>query len=325
MQQGGLSMKVVPGFARSYRRFLPRRGVRSLGATVALVASVGVFAGPASPVHADASLDPFVCRTYTHKAVGSVSDAALNEISGMARGRRDTSVLWVNEDSGAKADVHALSLTGTRRQTFRLTGVTARDWEDMDVGPGPVAGTSYLYLGDIGDNGKTRPDITINRVPEPAVTGASAITALAGNVAIRARYPDGAHNAESMAVGADGTIYVITKEKVTKVYAIPYPQSTTAVITMKPIAAGVLGSRTDMSGADIRPDGRALIVRGYRNAWTWPINPGESMATTLARTPCTTATFRDEKNGEAIAFLGNDGSYTSSGEMVNAIVRQYTL
>jgi hypothetical protein len=128
-----------------------------------------------------------------------------------------------------------------------------------------------------------------------------------------------------MAVGLDGTIYVFTKEKSTRVYVIPYPQSTTGITTMVQIAAGTLSSRTDMSGADIRPDGRALIVRGYRNAWQWPINVGEPMATTLQRTPCTTPTFHDEVGGEAIGFLGNDGSYTSSGEMVHAPIRQYKL
>jgi hypothetical protein len=98
---------------------------------------------------------------------------------------------------------------------------------------------------------------------------------------------------------------------------------------MTQIDAGVLGPKVDMSGADIRPDGRALIVRGYRDAWTWPINPGESMAATLARTPCDTDTFRDEPQGEAIAFLGNDGSYVSTSEIYTSSfpipIRQYRL
>jgi hypothetical protein len=277
---------------------------------------------PADP--ADPSLDPFVCRTYNASVSGNVSNSALKEISGMARGRRDRSVLWVHNDSGAQPDVFALSLTGQARQTFRLTGATARDWEDMDIGPGPQPG-SYLYMGDIGDNGKQRADITVYRVPEPAVTNAAGVTQLAGTQALVARYPDGAHNAEAMAVGADGTIYIITKETSTRVYAMTFPQSTTGVNTLVPVAAGVLSARTDMSGADIRPDGRALIVRGYRNAWTWPIRVGESMATTLARTPCTTATYHDEIQGEAVGFLGNDGSYMSTGESVNPPLRFYTL
>jgi hypothetical protein len=287
------------------------------------VSAIGL--GIAAPAAAGPSLDPFVCRTYTASVAGRVGDPALAEISGMARGRRDTSVLWVHNDSGAKPDVHALSLSGQTRQVFRLTGATAKDWEDMDVGPGPVAGTNYLYMGDIGDNGKTRPNITVYRVPEPAVTGPAALTNLAGTQAIVATYPDGPHNAEAMAVGIDGTIYVITQEKTTRVYAITSPQSTTGVNKMVQVAAGTLGPKVDMSGADIRPDGRALIVRGYRNAWQWPITVGEPMATTLKRTPCTTNTYRDEKAGEAIAFLDNDGSYTSTGEQINATLRQYRL
>jgi len=306
-----------------------RRAVSSALAIASLLGTIGastaVSAQQPLPRIGGPSLDPSVCRTYTHRVAGTLSDGALNEVSGMSRGRRDESVLWVHEDSGAKADVHALTLTGRSRQTFRLDGVTAKDWEDMDVGPGPQAGVNYLFMGDIGDGGKNRANITINRVPEPAVTGAAGITPLAGTQQIVAKYPDGARNAEAMAVGADGSIYIFTKEASTRVYVLPYPQSTTGVTTMTRLAAGVLGSRTDVSGADIRQDGRALIVRGYRSAWTWPINGGESMSTTLARTPCITATFRDERQGEAVAFLANDGSYTSTGEMVTAPVRQYTL
>ena len=274
------------------------------------------------PVVGGPSLDPFVCREYRASVAGYVSDPALTEISGMARGRRDASVLWVHEDSGAKPDVHALSLDGTVRKTFRLDGAGAKDWEDMAVGPGPEPGVHYLYLGDVGDNRRQRDSIVVYRVPEPAVTGGGMST-LSGVESITLKYPNAPYNSESMAVGADGTIYVITKSVETKVFMAPYPQSTSGVTTMREIPAGTLGPKTDMSGADVRMDGRALIVRGYRGAWTWPIKPGESMATTLARTPCTTPTFREEKQGEAIGFLANDGSYTSTGEMSGAPVRHY--
>lgn len=269
------------------------------------------------------SLDPFVCRDYRHQVAGKVSDTSLTEISGMARGRRDPSVLWVHEDSGAKPDVHALSLAGTKRQTFRLDGIIAKDWEDMSIGPGPIAGVSYLYLGDVGDNGKKRDGIVVHRVPEPRVTGGGGVTTVSSFESIRLRYPDGPANSEAIAVGVDGTIFVITKSRVTRVYMAPYPQSTTTVNTMKQIPAGTLGPKVDMSGADIRMDGRAIIVRGYRMAWTWPIRLGEAMATTLAREPCKTPTFRDERQGESIAFLGNDGSYTTTGEKAGAPIRHF--
>jgi len=269
------------------------------------------------------SLDPFVCRDYRASVAGSVSDPTLTEISGMARGRRDESVLWVHEDSGAKPDVHALRLDGTVRKTFRLAGANAKDWEDMAIGPGPAPGVHYLYLGDVGDNAKKRDSIVVYRVPEPAVSGGGMST-LSGVESITLKYPNAPYNSEAMAVGADGTIYVITKSAGTRVFMARFPQSTSGVTTMQEVPAGTLASRTDMSGADIRMDGQALIVRGYRSAWTWPIEPGESMATTLARTPCLTPGFRDEKQGESIAFLANDGSYTTTGEMSRAPVRQFT-
>jgi hypothetical protein len=49
------------------------------------------------------------------------------------------------------------------------------------------------------------------------------------------------------------------------------------------------------------------------------------MATTLARTPCLTSTYRDERQGEAIAFLANDGSYATTGEWSPAPIRHFTL
>ncbi|EUA85714.1 PE-PGRS family domain protein [Mycobacterium ulcerans str. Harvey] len=37
-----------------------------------------------------------------------------------------------------------------------------------------MPGQSYLYLGDIGDNGLSRSAIAVYRVPEPIVTGTAA-------------------------------------------------------------------------------------------------------------------------------------------------------
>jgi hypothetical protein len=48
------------------------------------------------------------------------------------------------------------------------------------------------------------------------------------------------------------------------------------------------------------------------------------MRATLARTPCTIATFREEIQGESIGFLANDGSYMTTGEKSRAPVRHFT-
>ena len=43
-----------------------------------------------------------------------------------------------------------------------------RDWEDIALGNGPVAGTNYIYLADIGDNSIDSSQYYIYRFAEPA-------------------------------------------------------------------------------------------------------------------------------------------------------------
>ena len=119
------------------------------------------------------------------------------------------------------------------------------------MGPGPTAERSYLYVGDIGDNGRTRSSIDVYRVAEPTVTGPGNATLDPDR--LRLRYPDGAHNAETLLVDTDGAIYVLTK------------QSGSATIFRAPPGL-VDGSTTTLTevGHDHAPVGRAPHRRGHR-------------------------------------------------------------
>jgi hypothetical protein len=85
----------------------------------------------------------------------------LTEISGIAASRKFSDVLWAHDASGDSARVFAMATDGTHLATFNLSGATNVDWEDMAIGPGPVAGIDYLYFADTGNNwtrrGRTRP------------------------------------------------------------------------------------------------------------------------------------------------------------------------
>jgi hypothetical protein len=68
---------------------------------------------------------------------------------------------------------------------------------------------SYLFLGDVGDNGKQRPYISIYRIREPKPKAPSGTCT---PVTWRFVYPDGAHNAEAILVRPGSLrIYVVTK------------------------------------------------------------------------------------------------------------------
>ena len=76
-----------------------------------------------------------------------------------------------------------------------------RDWKIWRWS-GPSPGVSYLYVGDIGDNATARDRVDVYRVAEPDIRGASPTTpvSLSGVEHFTLRYPDRAHNAETLLV-----------------------------------------------------------------------------------------------------------------------------
>src|SRR5688500_11113911 len=106
----------------------------------------------------------------TPTKIGDLEDRAIDESSGIVASRTTPGLYWTHNDSGDGPYLYALDERGHRRGVWRVSGATAYDWEDIAAGPGPTAGTNYLYIGDIGDRGGSRSLIIVYRVPEPFIT-----------------------------------------------------------------------------------------------------------------------------------------------------------
>ena len=250
--------------------------------------------------------------------VGTVQNTSINEASGIAASRQNNNVLWVHNDSGDSARLFAMNTTGTHLGVYNLTGASAIDWEDMAIGPGPISGQSYLYLGDIGDNSEARSSIKVYRVPEPIVssTQSPTIVNLSGVKAITFQYPVGAQNAETLMVDSlTNDIYVVSKKSgsLSRLYRAPYPQSTTSTIVMEYVAQLPWNWAT---GGDISPDGDEILVRGYFNASLWSRPPGGSLADAF-NSPAATVPLMGEPQGEAIGFDAMGLGYYTTSEGVN--------
>ena len=180
----------------------------------------------------------------TPTPIANLKNPGINESSGLAASRTNPNIYWTHNDSGDQPFVYTFDARGESRGVFRVAGALARDWEDMAVGPGPERASSYLYLGDIGDNDKARSEIVVYRVPEPKLTAADKDssrryprTTTAAD-AIRLRYPDGKFDAETLMVHpTSGNLYIVTKVmlKNATVYEAPAPLVAGKVITMKRI------------------------------------------------------------------------------------------
>src|ERR1044071_6298320 len=102
--------------------------------------------------------------------ITTIKEKSITESSGLTASRSTPGAYWTHNDSGDGPFIYAFDTRGDSLGIFRVTGAQARDWEDMAAGPGSDANTSYLYIGDIGDNDAVRDEVVIYRVPEPALT-----------------------------------------------------------------------------------------------------------------------------------------------------------
>ncbi|MHC4545280.1 MAG: hypothetical protein ACYSYL_12285 [Planctomycetota bacterium] len=151
--------------------------------------------------------------------VGTVANDLLNEISGIAASRKNTDVFWVHNDRGGQARVWALNSEGTHLGIYNLSGANNRDWEDIAIGPGPVDGVDYLYVGNIGDGGAPNPYVTVYRVAEPTVDSQQSPvdTTLTDVDTINLEYPDGDQYRDAETLMLDTVtkdIYIISKDDV---------------------------------------------------------------------------------------------------------------
>ena len=257
---------------------------------------------------------PTVSPVYTRACAGTLigsqsaplSDPAIVEASGIVASHSQTGIYWVHNDSGDTARIFAIDTTGKTRATYNLTGISATDFEDIAIGPGPVANVRYLYIGDIGDNARARSHVSVLRVPEPIVPASPATIELGGIDVLNFNYPNGARNAESLLVHprtAEITIIMkrVSSEPISiyRASGIPEAGSTSALTDVGTL--NLPGSISNPTGVDISRDGLAIALRTYFNVFVYKVATNQTVESALAAVPCV-ANAASENQGEAIAF-----------------------
>jgi hypothetical protein len=260
--------------------------------------------------------EPFGEPTVT----GKVSAKPISEASGLAVSLKQPGVLWTHNDSGDKPRVYAIHKDGRLLGTYTLKNAIAFDYEAMSLGPGPEQGVHYLYAGDIGNNdahrGKPRIHITLYRFSEPKVDVAveKPVKASVDVDQLVMRYPDGAHDAEVLMVDpTDGAIYILSKrDPKSRIYRAPKPGPGNQEIQLE-----YLGEMTmnQLTGGDIAPDGKSIIVKGYNQVWYYQRAEGAAIADTLKNVqPIVVGTYKVEPQGEAIAFAADGKGFFTLSE-----------
>ena len=257
--------------------------------------------------------------------LGELEDKAINESSGLVASRTSPGNYWTHNDSGNGPVIYAFDSQGRRRGVWRVTGATSDDWEDMAAGPGPKPNTSYLYIGDIGDNDGTRSEIVLWRIPEPVIpasdTGSTEKNPLTTETAekIRLRYPDGKHDSEALLIHpTTGRIYVVLKVPLINagVYAADLPTDTSQVVTLARIGEveipGLAGGI--ITGGDISPDGRRAALCDYFNGYEFVLTNASAPFDSVWKEALTVVDIGNRKHGETIAYRVDGKALISTSE-----------
>ena len=154
------------------------------------------------------------------KVAFTIKDSRIAENSAMARDTTNK-VYWTVNDSGALGVVYGVDDKGKVKGTLRYNA--------FPVDAEAVAwNKDRLYVGDIGDNTAKRKTVRVYYFDDPKPDDRSR-TYKAWDF----RYPDGAHDAETLLVSSSGRLYIATKELKGGLYQAPAKPSRDEVNKLK--------------------------------------------------------------------------------------------
>ena len=265
---------------------------------------------------------------FTRTQCGTMANNVMPETSGFACSRRTPGYIWAHgdENTGSNKKIVAIQPSGTLAMTITFSGDPGRDdWED--IATGVYNNTNYLFIGAFGDNDlKYKDSYYIYYFEEPAIT--SGTVSVTVNY-IRFGYPDNqAHNTETLMYDkVEQMFYIVDKVKdgVCKMYKLPFRTDYgTATQTLTHVCDLGNGSKFHtVTGGDISPDGKWMLVKSKKQVLMWERQGNESFSVTVQRLPVQIAAYQEEAQGEAIAWLDATTFYTTSDQKEDVPIYKY--
>ena len=258
---------------------------------------------------------------------GEIQYSPINEASGIAASYKNENVFWTHNDSGDQNRIYSFNNEGQHLGVYTLQNCSARDFEDIAIGPGPDENQDYLYVGNIGDNGSQYDTKYIYRLIEPDVESDQApVNETLYNIDIIAyQYEDGNRDAETLMLDplTKDIIIVSKREEAVHIYKLPYPQSSETLLTAELIHTMDFYPDDDSNyprqivSGDISRDGAEILVKSYPHIFHFPRYENQSIAQAFTNT-ITMVEYMMEPQGEAVGWHPDGfGYFTISEEASN--------
>lgn len=227
----------------------------------------------------------------------------LEETSGVAASRDHQGIFWTHNDSGGDPAVFAVDSTGSPVARVRVRGLTNRDWEDIGIGPCEPGGETCLFVGDIGDNNEHHDNIAVYRFPEPDPR-TDTITPPVD--VLRATYPEGARDAESLFVTEAG-VHIVNKGRsdAIELFRLPPPYSpgaTRVLQRVQRLAPPPTSVSAQVTAAGVDPAGDRVVLRTYSSLHFFQVD-GDTLRPFGREAD---VVVPDQLQGEGIDFIAPD-------------------
>ena len=271
---------------------------------------------------------------FTRSECGTAYKDVMKEISGLACSRTTPGYLWAHGDENTGDNKKIIAIIPNAKDKNEELVMTVKigsgdagrdDWED--IATGVYNGKNYIFIGAIGDNDKQFKDAYyIYYFEEPAIT--SGTKTISVNY-IRFGYPDNeAHNTETLMYdNIEHVFYIADKVDggACSLFSLPFKTDYgTGVQKLTKVCTMGTGSDFELcTGGDISPDGKWMAIKNKKYVLLWERQGDESLSTTAKRRPMQIAAYKEEKQGESLAWLDATTFYTTSDQKKDMPIYQY--
>lgn len=266
-------------------------------------------------------------RWAAAEVLGQLDTAMLPEASGIDIST-DGERLYHNND-GTEANFLVTGRDGGNSRRITVEAFNAVDVEDISVGPCGMQ--ACLFLADVGDNGSRRSSVQVAIIDEQREFPAS----VKPRAIVTARFPDGPHNSEAVAVHPSGDLFLVTKAGSgigrtgpAKLYRLSAAQLAAGgmqifelrgEIPVPPLIGRGIPARQVVTAMDIAPDGGRFLLLTYDFLLEIALDPAGPLPGTAAWREGIThrvAPIQALIQAEAIAYDADGRSVLYSSESV---------
>lgn len=267
----------------------------------------------------DANFELLSDRFAQREIVAPITDARLQEASGIEKSVVNPGYLWMHNDSGDTAHLYLVSQSGSIAMTVLLAGIIANDWEEISLAT--LDSIPFLYLGDTGDNRRIREQVSIHRIPEPIFDGSTDYLTIPDSLvqSITFSYAEGPKDVEAFFVdNFTNQITIVSKrEESCMIYAFDFdPQQSPFVIK----SLGTIDIR-NFTAADMNQQGE-ILLKNYPSIFYWPASELPAAQRMISVRPYRIP-YEPEPQGEALCWDEKGGFYSISEYNENAAQNLY--